>query len=167
MPELEPGLASLTDAQMAQVLQHLFSHFDDGEVPAVAQDESDARVSADRAFLGELAAAAGPPSAAAEDGAEDGNVRALIAALAEAAPETRPAINAAIDRAESERTLPIDHDTALNVLAIATSAAILPPQVHLPPHEEAGRRRPPDRPGHPRHPGMGRVLDVITRFLNP
>ncbi|MEU9017130.1 hypothetical protein [Actinomadura sp. NPDC048394] len=163
MPELEPALASLTDAQVAQVLQHLFSHFDDSEVPAVTQDEIDARVGADRAFLGDLAAAAGPPPAAPEDG----DVRALIAALAEAVPETRPAIDAAIDRAESERTLPIDHDTALSVLAIATSAAILRPKFTF--------RRTRKQDGDDLQidldirgtQGMGRVLDIITRFLNP
>ncbi|TDB89126.1 hypothetical protein E1264_09145 [Actinomadura sp. KC216] len=162
MPELETRLASLTDAQVAQVLQHLFSHFDDSEVPAVTQDEIDARIVADREFLGELAAADPSPATA-----EDGEVRALIAALAEAVPETRPVIDAAVARAESERTLPIDHDTALSVLAIATSAAILRPRFSI------RRKRKKDSDDLQIDldirgtQGMGRVLDIITRFLNP
>ncbi|MGW7529271.1 hypothetical protein [Streptomyces sp. NPDC054783] len=159
MTALETTLATLSEAQLAQVLQQLFSHFDDSEVPAVTPDEIDAQIRADRAYLSELTAGADSPP-----GSPD--VRALIAGLAEAVPETQSVIEEAVARATSSKTLPIDPDTAITVLAIATSAAIIRPKftfrrttkkdstdldINL---DVRGTR------------GLERVLSLITQFLN-
>lgn len=121
---LATTLRELDDEQVRQVLQHLLSRFDEDPEPAITQEEIDVKVGLDQAFLSELVAAAALDSTETPP-----DTRELVSALALGVPETAPVVEAAIAQVAGGTTLPINPDTAMDILAIATAAAILRPRI--------------------------------------
>ncbi|MEU4542198.1 hypothetical protein [Nonomuraea dietziae] len=156
-------LEDLSEAQLAQVLQHLVSRFDTEE-PAITSEEVAARVARDRAFLVDAAEELGVE---ADSGPSKGRLADLVELIAEAVPEAREVIDHAVAQIRRSQSLPLS-DVATDILVIAASAAVLRPQITLR-KVNKGQNREFDLKvsvgGGGK--GVGAVLDWVMQFLRP
>ncbi|MFF4615348.1 hypothetical protein [Nonomuraea jabiensis] len=152
----------LSEAQLAQVLQHLVSRYDTEE-PAITEEEVAARVARDRDFLVEAAEEAGVET----PGARETRLADLLELIVEAVPETREAVDDAVAQVRRSQTLPLS-DVATDILVIAGAAAVLRPQLTLR-RVKKGQNRELDLKVSVGGGGKGvsALLEWVLRFLGP
>ncbi|MBE1593662.1 hypothetical protein ACFPOI_23605 [Nonomuraea angiospora] len=152
----------LSEAQLAQVLQHLVSRYDTEE-PAITEEEVADRVARDRDFLVEAAEEAGVEAS----GEREARLADLLDLILEAVPETREAVGDAVAQVRRSQTLPLS-DVATDILVIAASAALLRPQLTLR-RVKKGQNRELDLKVSVGGGGKGvnALLEWVMRFLGP
>ncbi|MEW1847873.1 hypothetical protein AB0392_58795 [Nonomuraea angiospora] len=152
----------LSEAQLAQVLQHLVSRYDTEE-PAITEEEVADRVARDREFLVEAAEEAGVEAS----GEREARLADLLDLILEAMPETREAVGEAVAQVRRSQTLPLS-DVATDILVIAAAAALLRPQLTLR-RVKKGQNRELDLKVSVGGEGKGvnALLEWVMQFLRP